>query len=65
MYQTIQVSSCLSIQGEFVEDLANGQVVIRDGGNIYRGLPIRRNDASMAALMRGMNLGAISASERM
>ena len=40
-FQTIQVSSCLSIQGECVEALASGEVVVRDGRSIYRGQPIR------------------------
>ncbi len=39
-FQTIRVSSCLSIQGEFVETLASGEVVIRDGRSMYRGQPI-------------------------
>jgi len=42
MYQTIQVSSCVSVQGEFVEVLADGQVVIRVGEKEYRGRPIPR-----------------------
>lgn len=40
MYQTIQVSSCVSAQGDLVEHLPNGDVVIRDGGHVYRGRPI-------------------------
>lgn len=40
MYQTIQVSSRVSVQGEIVEKLPDGRVVIRDGLNLYRGLPI-------------------------
>lgn len=42
MFQTIRVSSCLTIQGEFVEALANGEVVVRDGKTTYRGQPIRQ-----------------------
>ena len=40
MYQTIQVSSRVSVQGDLVEHLPNGDVLIRDGGNLYRGRPI-------------------------
>ena len=40
MFQTIQVSSCVSAQGDLVEQLPNGDVVIRDGGHTYRGRPI-------------------------
>jgi len=40
MYQTIQVSSCVSAQGVLVERLPNGDAVVSDGPNIYRGRPI-------------------------
>jgi hypothetical protein len=40
MYQTIQVSTCVSAQGELVENLPNGEAVVRDGGQVYRGRPI-------------------------
>jgi hypothetical protein len=40
MYQTIQVSSRVSVHGEIVERLPDGRVVIRDGLNLYRGRPI-------------------------
>jgi hypothetical protein len=40
MYQTIQVSSCVSVQGDLVELLPNGDVIIRDGMHVYRGRPI-------------------------
>ena len=40
MYQTIQVSTCVSAQGELVEHLPNGEALVRDGGQIYRGRPI-------------------------
>lgn len=40
MYGTIQLSSCVSVQGELVDVLANGDVVVRDGRSIYRGRPI-------------------------
>jgi hypothetical protein len=44
LFQTIRVSSCVSIQGEFVESLANGDVLVRDGLKLYRGQPIRRGE---------------------
>lgn len=40
MYQTIRVASCVSVQGEFVEDLADGQVLVRVGETEYRGRPV-------------------------
>jgi hypothetical protein len=42
MYQTIRISSCVSVQGECVEVLNDGQVVIRVGQAEYRGRPIER-----------------------
>lgn len=42
MYQTIRLSSCVSVQGECVEVLNDGQVVIRVGQAEYRGTPIER-----------------------
>lgn len=44
MYQTIQLSSCVSVQGETVEILGNGDVVIRNGGTFYRGRPLAHGD---------------------
>jgi hypothetical protein len=49
MYQTIKVSSCVSAQGDLVEQLPNGDVVIRDGAHTYRGRPIAPLSATMAA----------------
>jgi hypothetical protein len=40
MYQTIQVSTCVSAQGELVERLPNGEAIVRDGGQVWRGRPI-------------------------
>lgn len=51
MYQTIRVSSCVSIQGEYVESLANGEVLVRDGRKLYRGQPIRKGDLPFPAGM--------------
>lgn len=43
MFQTIQLSSCVSVHGEFVEALRNGEIVVRDGKTVYRGRPIGRS----------------------
>lgn len=37
---TIQVSSCISVQGDLVETLPNGDAIIRDGRQFYRGRTI-------------------------
>lgn len=52
MYQTIQVSSRVSVQGEIVERLPDGQVVVRDGLNVYRGQPITPFVVARDALSR-------------
>lgn len=52
MFQTIQVSSCVSAQGDLVEQLPNGDVVIRDGGQTYRGRPIAPIAASAPTARR-------------
>jgi hypothetical protein len=44
VFHTIQLSSHVSVQGEIAEVLSNGDVVIRDGVNVYRGRPIGRGD---------------------
>jgi hypothetical protein len=40
MYQTVQVSSCVSVQGFLVEHLPNGDAIVSDGLKTYRGRPI-------------------------
>jgi hypothetical protein len=40
MCQTIRLSSCVSVQGDLVEALPNGEAIIRDGDQVYRGRPI-------------------------
>lgn len=60
MYRTIQLSSCVLVQGEFVEVLADGQIVIRDGKTTYRGRPI--NKRSMTFMHDAMNHNADLAS---
>jgi hypothetical protein len=46
MIQTIRLSSCVSVQGEFVAVLENGDVIIRDGDTTYRGSPVARRSPS-------------------
>ncbi|WP_424930148.1 hypothetical protein [Amaricoccus tamworthensis] len=46
MFKTIMLSSCVSVQGELVEDLGNGEVVVRDGPTIYRGRVMGRVEGS-------------------
>jgi hypothetical protein len=65
MYQTIRVSSCLSIQGEFVEALANGDVVVRDGSTTYQGPPVKlARSVLVSALANAFEQGAMQSPER-
>ncbi|WP_424932877.1 hypothetical protein [Amaricoccus macauensis] len=61
MYQTIQLSSCVSVHGEFVEALKNGDVIVRDGDTVYRGRPIgkaaRVQQRNYAEVKRPTNMG--------
>ena len=57
MYQTIQVSSCVSVQGDLVEHLPNGEAIVRDGGNVYRGRPIAPIAAPLSSMPRRAGCG--------
>ncbi len=43
-YRTVQLSSCVSAQGELVQVLGNGEILIRDGQTVYRGRPVDFSD---------------------
>lgn len=49
MYQTVQVTTCVSAQGELVERLPNGEAIIRDGANLYRGRALSAEAPAPAA----------------
>ncbi len=40
MFRTIRISSCVSVQGEFVQVLSDGRMVIRIGETEFRGHPV-------------------------
>jgi hypothetical protein len=68
MYQTIRLSSCVSVHGEVVEALKNGEVVVRDGSTVYRGRPIgkvsriaQRNYGDLGRSMHRGSLGVARA----
>ncbi len=52
MLRTIQVSSCISVQGEIVEVMTDGTVLIRDGNTLYRGRPIELRPEAPAVVPR-------------
>lgn len=57
MYQTIRVSSCVSVQGEFVQMLENGDMLIRDGRTLYRGRPVGAHAPVPQGLLAGRHDG--------
>ncbi|WP_198665156.1 hypothetical protein [Tropicimonas sp. IMCC34011] len=42
MLKTIIVGSCVSVQGTFVQDLANGKILVKVGERLYQGMPVSR-----------------------
>ena len=40
MVKTIQVGTCVSVQGKLVKKLANGRIMVRVGSQIYTGRPV-------------------------
>lgn len=42
MLRTIEIGSCVSVQGLFIKQLDNGRVVIRVGERLYEGVPVSR-----------------------
>ena len=40
MLKTITIGSCVSVQGWFVRQLSDGQIVVRVGDRMYHGRPV-------------------------
>ena len=49
MLRTIQIGSCMSVQGLLVRRLDDGRVVIRVDDKLYTGLPVERASLPQAA----------------
>ncbi|MDF1872774.1 MAG: hypothetical protein P1U55_08990 [Vannielia sp.] len=43
MVTTVTRGTCVSIQGLYVKDLANGLIQVRVGDKLYVGRPVRTN----------------------
>lgn len=43
MLRTIQIGSCMSVQGLLVRQLDDGRIVIRVDDRLYQGVPIVRS----------------------
>lgn len=44
MHRTIQIGTCVSVQGLVVRQLDDGRVVIRVGEKTYEGVPVARRE---------------------
>ena len=42
MLRTIEISSCMQVQGLFVRQLDDGHIVVRVDGKTYQGRPVQR-----------------------
>ena len=49
MLRTITIGSCVSVQGWFVRQLKDGQVIIRVGNRMYKGKPVTAMPAASNA----------------
>ncbi len=50
MLMTISLGTCISVQGELVAQLPTGEILVRDGTRVYRGLPLKpRHDQDCVA----------------
>lgn len=42
MLRTIQIGSCVSVQGLLVKQLSDGKIVVRVGDKTFEGTPVSR-----------------------
>jgi hypothetical protein len=49
MLRTIQIGTCMSVQGLFVRNLEDGRVVVRVDDKLYTGVPVERAVLPQAA----------------
>ncbi|WP_264465506.1 hypothetical protein [Roseitranquillus sediminis] len=40
MLRTIIIGSCVSVQGIFVRNLADGKVAVKVGAHVFKGVPV-------------------------
>lgn len=54
MLRTIQIGSCISVQGLFESHTADGRIIVRDGNRLYEGQPVasKPREASMKLVDR-------------
>jgi hypothetical protein len=43
MLRTIQIGSCVSVQGLLVKQLDNGRVIVRVGDRTFEGVPVAKH----------------------
>ncbi|MEP5731679.1 MAG: hypothetical protein ABJL67_20145 [Sulfitobacter sp.] len=44
MLRTITIGSCVSVQGIFVKDLADGRVAVKVDDTVYSGTPVSQKN---------------------
>lgn len=49
MLRTIQVGTCMSVQGQLVRKLEDGRITIRVDGKLYTGIPVEQASLPIAA----------------
>ena len=42
MLRTVVIGSCVSVQGIFVRNMADGKVAVKVGSRIFQGFPVAR-----------------------
>lgn len=45
MLRTIQLGTCIQVQGLFERALENGRILVRVGDRLFEGLPVERKTA--------------------
>lgn len=45
MLRTIQLGTCIQVQGLFERALENGRILVRVGDRLFEGLPVERKSA--------------------
>lgn len=46
MLKTIQLGSCVMVQGQFVKKLSDGRITVKVDGKYYDGFPVVHNKAA-------------------
>jgi hypothetical protein len=42
MLRTIILGSCVSVQGTFIKQLADGKIIVKVGERLFKGMPVTK-----------------------